>query len=327
MNMIRIHARALAVAGALVALSASGTALAHGFAGKRFFPATLASDDPFVADELSLPTVSSTKSQASGDEPGLKTTTTSLDYTKRITPNFGLGLGASWLRLKPDAGGGDTVSGTDNLSASAKYQFYKNDASETIASFGVDWDIGHSGAKRVGPEDFSTFTPTLFAGKGFGDLPESLQYLRPFAVTGTLGVGIPSRSSTTTTSVDPDTGDTVSTTERHPHVLNVGFSLQYSLTYLQSFVKDVGLSEPFNRMIPVVEFSLQKPLDRGRGPTTGTWNPGILWAGRTMQFGIEAILPINSSTPVRHGWIAQIHFFMDDLFPRSLGRPISGTAQ
>src|SRR6476646_5026684 len=31
---------------------------AHGFAGKRFFPATLATDDPFVADELSLPTLS-----------------------------------------------------------------------------------------------------------------------------------------------------------------------------------------------------------------------------------------------------------------------------
>ena len=28
----------------------------HGFVGQRFFPATLAVDDPFVADELSLPT-------------------------------------------------------------------------------------------------------------------------------------------------------------------------------------------------------------------------------------------------------------------------------
>src|SRR6266542_620014 len=30
----------------------------HGFAGARFFPATLATDDPFVNDELSLPTIS-----------------------------------------------------------------------------------------------------------------------------------------------------------------------------------------------------------------------------------------------------------------------------
>src|SRR5438045_6833731 len=33
-------------------------ARAHGFAGSRFFPATLTTDDPFVNDELSLPTVS-----------------------------------------------------------------------------------------------------------------------------------------------------------------------------------------------------------------------------------------------------------------------------
>ncbi|HZR70139.1 MAG TPA: hypothetical protein VFB01_13910 [Burkholderiales bacterium] len=325
--MDAFHSRALALAAAFSLACASDAALGHGFAGKRFFPATLASDDPFVADELSLPTVSSAKSRGEGDEPGLKTTTTSVDYTKRVTPDFGVGLGAAWLRLKPDEGGGDAVSGADNLSASAKYRFYQDEAAESIASFGVDWDIGHSGAKRVGPEAFSTFTPTLFAGKGFGELPESLKYLRPVAVTGTLGVGIPSRSSTTTTTVDPDTGDAITTTERHPHVLKVGFSLQYSLSYLQSFVKDVGLPAPLDRMIPLIEVSLQKPLDRGGGPTTGTWNPGILWAGRHMQLGVEAILPINSSTPVRHGWIAQIHFFMDDLFPRSLGRPISGTAQ
>ena len=320
--MDAFHSRALAALVAVFSL-APDAALAHGFAGKRFFPATLATDDPFVADELSLPTLSSTRSRGEGDEPGLKTTITSINAAKRITPDFGLGLGASWLRRKPDDG--QTVSGADNLSASAKFQFHEDDAAESIAAFGVDWDIGRSGAKRVGPEDFSTFTPTLFAGKGFGNLSESMKYLRPIAVTGTLGVGIPSRSSTSTTTVD-DGGNEVTTTERHPHVLNVGFSLQYSLSYLQSFVKDVGLGAPFNRMIPVVEFSLQKPLDRGRGPTTGTWNPGILWAGRTVQLGIEAILPINSSTPVRHGWMAQLHIFMDDVFPRSLGRPLVGTS-
>jgi hypothetical protein len=319
-DMIRTHPLALACA--LAALAASDAALAHGFAGKRFFPATLAGEDPFVADELSLPTVSSTKSRAEGDEPGSRTTATSIDYTKRITPNFGVGLGASQLRLSPD--GGETVKGADNWAASLKYQFHKDDAAESIASFGVDWDIGNSGSKKVGAEDFSTVTPALFAGKGFGDL--SAPYLRPLAVTGALGVAIPSRSSTSTTGVDDD-GNEVTSVERHPHVLNVSFSLQYNLGYLQSFVKDIGLGEPLKRMIPIIELNLQKPLDRGRGPTTGTWNPGILWTGRQIQFGIEAILPINSNTPVRRGWIAQLHFYLDDIFPRSLGRPIAGTAQ
>lgn len=48
--------RACALALLLVCLPYSA-AFAHCFVGARFFPATLAIDDPCVADELSLPTV------------------------------------------------------------------------------------------------------------------------------------------------------------------------------------------------------------------------------------------------------------------------------
>ena len=51
--------RRLFAAGVLIALTATG-AQAHGLIGKRFFPATLAIDDPFVADELSPPTETGT---------------------------------------------------------------------------------------------------------------------------------------------------------------------------------------------------------------------------------------------------------------------------
>jgi len=40
-------------------LGATSLAYGHGFAGPRFFPATLSTDDPFVADEFSMPTISS----------------------------------------------------------------------------------------------------------------------------------------------------------------------------------------------------------------------------------------------------------------------------
>ncbi|HMH17606.1 MAG TPA: hypothetical protein VK572_05600 [Burkholderiales bacterium] len=299
---------------AILAAAFTGNAFAHGFAGKRFFPATLATDDPFVADELSLPTVSRRKTGANGDEPATLETSTSIDFTKRITPNFGLGLGATYLNLKPD--GGDTQRGFDNFAANAKYQFYKNDEHARILSVGADWDIGKTGAKRVGAESFSTVTPTVFFGKGFGDLSEGLKYLRPFALTGSAGVGLPTRSSTTT--VDDD-GNV--TTEQNRKVLNIGFAVEYSLLYLQSFVKDVGLGEPFNRMIPIVEFSLQRPF--GGGPTTGTINPGMLWAGRYMQYGLEAIIPVGS-TGGKTGVMFQIHFFLDDLFPKSIGKPLLG---
>jgi hypothetical protein len=298
-------------------LVASDPLFAHGFAGKRFFPATLVTEDPFVADELSLPTVSYMKTPASEEEPATRETDISVDVSKRLTQNFGIGFGATYLQLQPD--GGDRQRGWDNLEMSLKYQFYENDEHEAILSAGVDVDLGGTGSKRVGREPFSTFTPALFFGKGFGDLPEDAKFLRPLALTGQLGIGIPSSASSTTVNDEGEAG-----VERHPNVLQWGFSIQYSLIYLQSFVKDVGLGEPFNRMIPVIEIPLSTALNRGASGTTGTINPGIIWSGRYFQVAVEAQIPINSRSGSGVGWIAQLHFYLDDLFPKTIGRPVFG---
>jgi len=232
-----------------------------------------------------------------------------------VTENLGIGFGATYKRLRPDEG--ETQRGFDNLAASVKYKFYQSDEHETLLSAGIDWDIGGSGSKRGGSESFSTITPTLFFGKGFGDLPVEAKFLRPFAVTGLVGVGIPSRAGTTTVN---DEGEL--SVERHPHTLEWGFAIEYSLPYLQAFVQDVGLREPFNRMIPVVEFAMSTALDRGASGTTGTVNPGIIWAGQYVQLAVEAVIPVNSRSGSHVGWIAQLHFFLDDLFPTTIGRPI-----
>ena len=301
----------------LVALciAAPGIAHAHGFAGKRFFPATLATDDPFVADELSLPTIFHQKSPATGDEPASRETDFAVDVSKRITENFGVGLGATYKTIR--SAGTEAQRGFDNLAASIKYKFYENDAHEAIMSAGIDWDIGGTGTRRVGAESFSTITPGIFFGKGFGDLSPDMKFLRPLAVTGLVGVGIPSRSSTTTIS-DGGGADI----ERHPHTLEWGFSIQYSLPYLQSFVQDVGLKAPFNRMIPVVEFAMSTALDRGARGTTGTVNPGIIWAGQNIQLAMEVVIPVDHRSGNSVGVLAQLHFFLDDLFPQTIGRPL-----
>ena len=49
--MRRTHRGAAVIAAALLVLPVAD-ARAHGFAGNRFFPATLEIDDPNVADEL-----------------------------------------------------------------------------------------------------------------------------------------------------------------------------------------------------------------------------------------------------------------------------------
>ena len=301
----------------LVALciAAPGIAQAHGFAGKRFFPATLATDDPFVADELSLPTIAWQRFPAGDEGPGGTETDFSIDVAKRITENFGIEIGATYKHIRPESG--DTRNGFDNLEAGLKYKFYQNDEHEAIVSAGVDWDIGGTGSRHVGAESFSTITPGIFFGKGFGDLPANMKFLRPLAVTGLVGYGIPTRSSTTTIT---DEGDL--DVERNPHTLEWGFAIEYSLPYLQSFVQDVGLKAPFNRMIPIVEFAMSTALDRGQRGTTGTVNPGIIWAGQDIQLAVEAVIPVNDRSGNSVGVLAQLHFFLDDLFPQTIGRPL-----
>src|SRR5260221_10884474 len=129
---------------ATTAVVCSTSGAAHGIVGKRFFPATLTVDDPFVADELSLPTYTQRKLPGSSEEPAIMQTELAFDYTKRITPDFGVGIGGTYLSLSPDGGG--NVKGWDNFSLSLKYQFYKSPEHEAIVSAGIDWDIGHSGS-------------------------------------------------------------------------------------------------------------------------------------------------------------------------------------
>ena len=81
-------------------------ALAHCFVGGRFFPATLATDDPCVADEMSLPTVAIFKN---GDDPSAREIDISVDLAKRITENFGISVGETWTHLRPP--GGPNASG------------------------------------------------------------------------------------------------------------------------------------------------------------------------------------------------------------------------
>src|SRR5258705_13998792 len=77
---------------------------AHGLIGKRFFPATLAVDDPFVADELSLPTISYLKLRGAEEAPPTKQIDLSGELSKRLSPDLGLSLGGTFIMLDPQPG-------------------------------------------------------------------------------------------------------------------------------------------------------------------------------------------------------------------------------
>ncbi len=294
----------LAVSSTLLAAAGLGIAgaSAHGIIGDRFFPPTIATDDPFAVDELLFPSVSYIKSPAGDGSPAVGTTDIGFEFDKEIFPRFALGISGDYLVQRSD--GSPSSHGFDNFAVSAKYQLWQNPKHEAVFSIGGDWEIGGSGSKNVGADSASTFTPTIYYGKGFGDLPESLKFARPFALTGTVGESLP-------TSADPD-------------ALEWGFALEYSLPYLQSEVKDIGLPAPFKNMIPVVEFSLTTPENRGGGPTTGTINPGVFYEHSFFQLGAEAVIPVNSRTGNQVGVVVQMQIFIDGIWPKIFGHPIFG---
>ena len=303
---------------ALCELCATSQTYGHGFAGARFFPATLSTDDPFVSDELSLPTVSTIRTP---DDGGTRETDISIDVSKRITPEFAIEIGDTFTALNPHDG--RAANGFGNLELGGKYQLLKNGEHEAILSIGLGVEVGGTGGRSVGADSFSTWAPGIFFGKGFGDLPNEMKFLKPFAITGQLGVAIPTSASTRSVTVEVQSGERDIEVERHPDVMEWGFALEYSLIYLQSQVQDIGLRAPFNRLIPLVELAFETPLNRGQeGQTTGTINPGLIWSGKYFQVGAEAMLPVNSRTGNDVGFIAQLHFYLDDLLPHSLGRPL-----
>jgi hypothetical protein len=246
-----------------------------------------------------------------------------VDIAKRITPLFAIEIGESLTVLNPHEG--HATNGFGNLELSGKYQVLKNDAHEAIVSLGLGVEVGRTGSSSIGVDSFSTWSPGIFFGKGFGDLPEAVRFLKPLAITGSAGFAIPTSASTRSVTLNEQTGESEIEVERHPDVLEWGFALEYSVIYLQSQVQDMHLPAPINRLIPLVEFALETPLNRGeQGQTTGTINPGVIWAGKYFQVGAEAVIPINQRTGNNVGVIAQLHFFLDDLFPHSLGRPLFG---
>jgi hypothetical protein len=287
---------------ALITSLLSQPAQAHAIAGDRVFPATLATDDPSVASEVSFPTVSWSRAplDSNGNFPTLTGVGGEIDLL--VVPDFAVGISDRWN--SQTAEGEPGIYGYQSVSVSGKYLFYENDEREILMSAGLKVDIGGTGAASVGDDGSNTFTPTFYFGKGMGDLPDNMPLLKPFAITGTIGVAIAQNRSS-------------------PDMFQPAFTLEYSMPYLKSAVKDYGLPDFVNRLIPLVEIPLAVGLDNGASTWGGTINPGIIYLGNKWQFGVEATIPVTAADQHGIGVTAQVHIFLDDLFP-AFWQPIMG---
>ena len=163
------HSRAFAL-GLLFAWLPFSAAFAHCFVGPRFFPATLVIDDPCVADELSLPTVSWSKS---GDVPPASEWDISGELSKRITEDFGISIGEQWSQIRQP--GAPTLAGFADLETTFQYQLLKDASHETAMLLGLIVDWGNTGATNAGiGTPYSFLTPTYYVGQGSASFPMTL---------------------------------------------------------------------------------------------------------------------------------------------------------
>ncbi len=298
-------------------LAAAQHAQAHGLAGDHLFVSTLLIDDANVADEASLPTGSVLPLNGGGG-PAPLAYALGFEFDKRITENFGFAIndGYSW-QTQP---GNKTANGWNNLTVTLKDKVFVSDRHETLISLGVQRVFARTGANGtnggvLGNDDSGSTIPTFYFAQGFGDIP--VPVLRPFALTGELAYKIADKKL----KIDPATGNA---NNGIPNGWQGGLSLQYSLRYLSTQVKDYGLPEFVNRLTPIVELAWSSPASQpNMSSTTYLWGVGLNYTATTFGVGVEMLIPGNRATGTHVGAIAQFHLYFDDLFADSLGKPIA----
>lgn len=272
-----------------VSVLAPAAAWAHALAGMRVFPATLSFDDPGVVDEM--PFVA--RAAPHGDNDGVGLTG---GISKTLTDRIGLSVTAGFAHYP--------ASGWNDVTVAGSYELLVHPQRESIAMVQLAHSIGGSGGRVVG-SPYSVTTPEFAFGQGFGTVPHALRDLRPLAITGAISEDLPSDHSA-------------------PRVLHWNLSFQYSLPYLENFVRDTGLKAPWRNVVPLVELPLQTCVAGPCAGTTGTINPGAIWIGHDYQVGLEAEIPINRASGRGLGVLLGIDFYLDDLSPRGFGQPLFG---
>jgi len=290
----------------LAAIAAPHFAHAHAVVGARIFVNTVQIDDPSVGDEANLPLYSITS-------PDGKSTVTDLnfEYDKTITENLGIGVGTDFDNITNDpAFSKKTKLGFDDPYIQLKYKWLVLPEHEFISSVAVQQAFGRGGTSGI-DSGYDITTLAGYFGKGLGDIPWNP--IRPFGVTGELDYNIADTGpSTGYGSINDWTG---------------GLSLQYSIPYLQSQIRDYGLPPLLANLTPVVELGWSSAATNTKFrpsnlPTTFELSTGAVYTSTFYSLSTEILLPLNGAAGHGIGVIGQFHLYFDDMFPDTLGKPL-----
>ncbi|MGO9720025.1 MAG: hypothetical protein ACLPIG_14535 [Methylocella sp.] len=309
------HKTSLACAGAFAAaaiLAGISPASAHTVIGQRIFPATLTVDDPGVDDEMALPTINYTY-----NADGSQSYTWNLFYGKRLTADLEVSINSTFLhQINPRS------NGWTGIETEVRDQVMVNNEHEFVVSLAVAEEWGATGTAGL-DNQYTTITPKALIGKGFGDLQTEL--LRPIAITGEIQYIVPTVPNVYANGI---------LSQQTPTTVVYGATLQYSLQYMNAYVHEIDGPEILRHLVVDLEANFSTPVSNigpsvinsvpGTHETTGVVGPGLYYLAHDYELGIYGAFPINQGSGKHPGVFAIVDFFLDDLFPNTLGKPIFG---
>jgi hypothetical protein len=283
----------------VLACVVSPPAEAYTASGDRNFPATLILPQLAPGDEFYL-NFNTLSLKGHGTGTGDRSTALTAVYGKTITDDLGIFIEETYTSDSIEHAA--TQWGWQNQDMSIKYLAVNNLDHEFIMTLGLDREIGGTGAMRVGAAPSSATTPQLYFGKGLGDL--DIGYLRPLAITTFSAVSFADAAP-------------------RPDITSNGFTVEYSIPYLQSKVEAFDLPDLFRRMTPMTEVLFTSPVGASFGTrSTALVAPGVSYAGEGWELAFEAQIPCNRATGSGIGVTAQLHIALDFFFSDSIGKPI-----
>jgi len=297
-----------AIAAAIVFIAPWTSAHAHGIAGNRYFPGTLTFDDPAVADEFLVNTLRTSTLQSGGEQ---RENDLGVSGARLLTSGWALGFDLGRSRIR---GGNQADANQHSGDVFVKAELHRDDLNESLVSGSLGYGIVSTKLPGLGNSSRHVVLPSITFGKGFGNVPNSLDWLRPFGIAGSVAAELPTGSSSRVGSAAAAAQDVAT--------LHWGFALEYSMLYRSERFTPGKLpaEEPLHQFVPLIEFQFDSP--RG-GKTTGTMNPGISYVAQTWQFAVEAVMPIVGDASKRPASArVQLLFFLDDLMPSVFGKPL-----
>ncbi len=281
-------------------------AFAHGTVGDYTFLEPIVADDANPKNEFDILRPAFVRT-ADGHEFSLGSSLEKVLVTAPESYPWGAGggnlasieIGNEWIYDKPR--GENSQSGFGQLELMAKVAFLTIPEHEFRLSLGLNLLLP-AGSPSVEQQQHTQLGPMFLWAKGFGDLPNSslVKYLRPFGIQGDYGY-IPAVGGRTW------------------HEMFADNVIEYSLPYLSSSVRDIGLKWPLRNMYLYTEFNYDQLIT---GPSGQTFpqilaTPGVAYMDYYFELSLATQFALNHATvPNNHAAVlGLIDLFIDDIFP------------